>query len=119
MLKFLDQIICRELLVYEKQQGTQKDLDRFTETLNILRRRHLDIVPKMAQAVFKLNNVNSSEGVTDTVQYFLDRLYINRCRWCVVSVLIFNSQDLHPHAHIPLQCFTWPEENSDRNGRYN
>jgi len=68
----------RELLVYEKQQGTTKDLDRFTETLNTLRRRHLDIVPKMAQAVFKLNHVNNSEGVTDTVQYFLDRLYINR-----------------------------------------
>jgi len=68
----------RELLVYEKLQGSPKDLDRFTETLNILRRRHLDIVPKMAQAVFKLNNVNSSDGVTDTVQYFLDRLYINR-----------------------------------------
>eukprot|EP00090_Calanus_glacialis_P003736 TRINITY_DN12768_c0_g1_i1.p1 TRINITY_DN12768_c0_g1~~TRINITY_DN12768_c0_g1_i1.p1 ORF type:complete len:323 (-),score=75.87 TRINITY_DN12768_c0_g1_i1:75-926(-) len=32
----------------------------------------------MAQAVFKLNHVNSSEGVTETVQYFLDRLYINR-----------------------------------------
>lgn len=32
----------------------------------------------MATAVFKMQSVNSSEGVGDTVQYFLDRLYINR-----------------------------------------
>eukprot|EP00092_Neocalanus_flemingeri_P026010 GFUD01028191.1.p1 GENE.GFUD01028191.1~~GFUD01028191.1.p1 ORF type:complete len:296 (-),score=72.04 GFUD01028191.1:149-1036(-) len=44
----------------------------------MIRRRHLDTVPTMAQAVFKLNSINSSEGVTDTVQYFLDRLYTNR-----------------------------------------
>jgi len=68
----------KELLVHEKQQGSIKDLDLFTQTVNMIRRRHLDIVPKMATAVFKLNRVNSSEGVTDTVQYFLDRLYINR-----------------------------------------
>ena len=64
--------------MYEKEQGNAKDLERFTETLNMIRRRHLDIVPKMALAVFKLNRINSSDGVTETVQYFLDRLYINR-----------------------------------------
>ena len=67
--------------MYEKEQGNAKDLERFTETLNMIRRRHLDIVPKMALAVFKLNCINSSDGVTETVQYFLDRLYINRCRY--------------------------------------
>ena len=66
------------MIVYEKEQGTAKDLQHFTESVNMIRRRHLDIVPKMAQAVFKLNRINSSEGVTETVQYFLDRLYINR-----------------------------------------
>ena len=74
---------------YEKDQGSPKDLDRFTETVNILRRRHLDIVPKMAQAVFKLNRVNSSEGVTETVQYFLDRLYINRFDLKFTIVIIY------------------------------
>jgi pyruvate dehydrogenase kinase 2/3/4 len=62
--------------VYEKDNGS--NLDHFTETLNMIRRRHLDTVPTMAQAVFKLNSINTSEGVTDTVQYFLDRLYTNR-----------------------------------------
>ena len=64
--------------MYEKENGSKKDLEHFTETLNMIRRRHLDTVPTMAQAVFKLNRINTSEGVTDTVQYFLDRLYTNR-----------------------------------------
>ena len=103
-------IFGRELLVHEKEQGTPKDLDRFTETVNMCRRRHLDIVPKMAQAVFKLKHVNSSEGVTETVQYFLDRLYINRLdrrnkryRLSIISC----DQDFYPHADIPLQCTAW------------
>ena len=62
--------------MYEKDNGS--NLDHFTETLNMIRRRHLDTVPTMAQAVFKLNSINTSEGLTDTVQYFLDRLYTNR-----------------------------------------
>jgi len=68
----------RELIVYEKNNGSDNDLEHFTEALNTIRRRHLDIVPTMAQAVFKMNIINSSEGVTETVQYFLDRLYTNR-----------------------------------------
>ena len=44
-----------------------------------IRRRHLDTVPQMAMAVVKLNQKGDiSEGVSDTIQYFLDRLYINR-----------------------------------------
>ena len=71
-------MVSRELLVFEKMDGSIKELDNFTECLNSIRRRHLDIVPTMAQAIFKLNNINNSEGVTETVQYFLDRLYTNR-----------------------------------------
>ena len=67
------------MLVFDADnKGSEKQLKEFTETLNVIRRRHLDTVPKMATAVFKMQKVNSSEGVSDTVQYFLDRLYINR-----------------------------------------
>ena len=76
----------RELIVYEKNNGSDNDLEHFTEALNTIRRRHLDIVPTMAQAVFKMNIINSSEGVTETVQYFLDRLYTNRS---VVTALYY------------------------------
>ena len=69
----------REMLVFDGDKtGSKAQLELFSETLNVIRRRHLDTVPRMATAVFKMNQVNSTEGVTDTVQYFLDRLYINR-----------------------------------------
>jgi len=69
----------RDLIAFENESGTGKSLEKFNETLNIIRRRHLDTVPLMAQAVIKLNHSQStSDGVNDTIQYFLDRLYINR-----------------------------------------
>jgi len=69
----------RDLIAYEKECGTGISLEKFNETLNIIRRRHLDTVPLMAQAVIKLNhNQKTSDGVNETIQYFLDRLYINR-----------------------------------------
>ena len=69
----------REMLIFDQdKKGSSQQLENFTETLNVIRRRHLDTVPRMATAVFKMTKVNSSEGVSETVQYFLDRLYINR-----------------------------------------
>ena len=69
----------RDLIAFENECGTGKSLEKFNETLNIIRRRHLDTVPLMAQAVIKLNHSQStSDGVNETIQYFLDRLYINR-----------------------------------------
>ena len=72
-------VLYREMLVFDNdQKGNNDQLKQFTETLNVIRRRHLDTVPRMATAVFKMTKINSSEGVNETVQYFLDRLYINR-----------------------------------------
>jgi len=69
----------REMMVFDSdRKGTPDQLEHFTEALSVIRRRHLDTVPRMAAAVFKMTKVNSSEGVNETVQYFLDRLYINR-----------------------------------------
>ena len=67
------------MMVFDSdRKGTPDQLEHFTEALSVIRRRHLDTVPRMAAAVFKMTKVNSSEGVNETVQYFLDRLYINR-----------------------------------------
>jgi len=69
----------KEMIVYEARVGSPKDLGDFSEAINIIRRRHLDTVPQMAMAVVKLNQKGDlSDGVSDTIQYFLDRLYINR-----------------------------------------
>ena len=77
------------MLVFDQdKKGSSQQLENFTETLNVIRRRHLDTVPRMATAVFKMTKVNSSEGVSETVQYFLDRLYINRFVFVVVYFLL-------------------------------
>jgi len=69
----------RDLIAFENECGTGTRLETFNESLNIIRRRHLDTVPLMAQAVIKLNHKqNTSDGVNETIQYFLDRLYTNR-----------------------------------------
>lgn len=84
----------REMIVYEGTENTTDTLENFTEALNIIRRRHLDTVPNMAQAVFKLNALNGDmkDGVNETIQYFLDRLYINRIS---IHMLISHYNALH------------------------
>lgn len=68
----------KEMLLFEKQNEVDC-LKSFNETLNIIRRRHLDTVPLMARAVIRLNSGGSlTEAVNDTIQYFLNRLYTNR-----------------------------------------
>lgn len=89
----------REMLVFDGDKtGSKAQLELFSETLNVIRRRHLDTVPRMATAVFKMTKINSSEGVSDTVQYFLDRLYINR-----ISIHMLISQH---HALIGEESIT-------------
>lgn len=69
----------KDIVKYEARAGKEADLAAFTEAINIIRRRHLDTVPQMAMAVVKLSGSgNLSDGVSDTIQYFLDRLYISR-----------------------------------------
>ena len=97
--------LLRDIVKYEAREGKEADLAAFTEAINIIRRRHLDTVPQvkaantantantqntanthictvplqMAMAVVKLSGSgNLSDGVSDTIQYFLDRLYISR-----------------------------------------
>ena len=66
------------MLLFEKQNEVDC-LKSFNETLNSIRRRHLDTVPLMARSVIRLNSSEAlSEGVSDTIQYFLNRLYTNR-----------------------------------------
>jgi len=86
----------KEMVKYEGRQGKEKDLEQFSEAINIIRRRHLDTVPQMAMAVVKLNQKGDiSEGVSDTIQYFLDRLYINRIS---IHMLISHFNALQGHG---------------------
>ena len=99
------------MMVFDSdRKGTPDQLEHFTEALSVIRRRHLDTVPRMAAAVFKMTKVNSSEGVNETVQYFLDRLYINRQGERKLFKLVeYNVifQDFYSHVDITTQRFAW------------
>jgi len=83
----------KEMMLYDKLSSKGDTHDRFTDSLQNIRMRHVDTVPNMAQAVLRMNkNLRMQDGVTDTIQYFLDRLYTNRIS---IHMLISHFQSLH------------------------
>lgn len=83
----------REAIEFEKLPSIPEIHVKFTETLGHIRRRHVDTVPQMAQAVQRMNRMsNMQDGVSDTIQYFLDRLYTSRIS---IHMLISHYQSLH------------------------
>jgi len=83
----------KEMMLYEKLSSQGDTHDKFTNSLQNIRIRHIDTVPNMAQAVLRMNtNLRMQDGVTDTIQYFLDRLYTNRIS---IHMLISHFQSLH------------------------
>jgi len=69
-----------EVVAFEalEEPVTAEQLQSFCDTLVSLRRRHLDTVPHMAEAVVRMNQEGVTAGVASSVAYFLDRLYANR-----------------------------------------
>jgi len=83
----------KEMMLYDKLSSKSDTHDKFTDSLQNIRMRHVDTVPNMAQAVLRMNkNLRMQDGVTDTIQYFLDRLYTNRIS---IHMLISHFQSLH------------------------
>lgn len=83
----------KEMMLYEKLGNSPETHAKFTDSLQNIRIRHIDTVPNMAQAVLRMNkNLRMHDGVTDTIQYFLDRLYTNRIS---IHMLISHFQSLH------------------------
>jgi len=98
----------REVLVYENMpEGGDATHTKFTDSLSTIRRRHIDTVPNMAQAVLRMHKFQrQQDGVTEAIQYFLDRLYTNRIS---IHMLISHYQSLHG--------ITAPSEESDPSDR--
>lgn len=83
----------REVLEYEESDNNPEIHAKFTESLSSIRRRHVDTVPSMAQAVLRMYKFQKmQDGVTEAIQYFLDRLYTNRIS---IHMLISHYQSLH------------------------
>jgi len=83
----------RELMEFESLPCTPEICSKFTVQLQSIGRRHIDTVPNMAQAVLRMHKFQrQQDGVTDTIQYFLDRLYTNRIS---IHMLVSHYQSLH------------------------
>eukprot|EP00088_Acartia_fossae_P012458 TRINITY_DN16423_c0_g1_i2.p1 TRINITY_DN16423_c0_g1~~TRINITY_DN16423_c0_g1_i2.p1 ORF type:complete len:452 (-),score=78.00 TRINITY_DN16423_c0_g1_i2:1181-2536(-) len=83
----------KEMMLFEGLTSRPDTHGKFTDSLQNIRIRHIDTVPNMAQAVLRMNkNLRLQDGVTDTIQYFLDRLYTNRIS---IHMLISHYQSLH------------------------
>jgi len=76
----------KEILEYENLPNEPETHNAFNETLSEIRKRHVDTVTHMADAVLSMNlDVASSDGVNRSIQYFLDRLYMS---WISIKMLI-------------------------------
>ncbi|KAG8443115.1 hypothetical protein GDO86_011797 [Hymenochirus boettgeri] len=63
----------------ERSPEDQRVLSDFTETLVMIRNRHNNVVPTMAQGVIEYKEGYGVDPVTNqNVQYFLDRFYMSR-----------------------------------------
>ncbi|XP_073189993.1 pyruvate dehydrogenase kinase, isozyme 4 isoform X1 [Lepidochelys kempii] len=64
---------------HQKNPEDHRVLSDFIDTLVIVRNRHHDVVPIMAQGVIEYQDAFRVEPVTNqNIQYFLDRFYMNR-----------------------------------------
>nr|CAD7446889.1 unnamed protein product [Timema bartmani] len=68
-----------EILEFEKIEVTNKNLERFCESLVKIRNRHTDVIPTMAQGILELKESHEVNQQTEnSIQYFLDRFYMSR-----------------------------------------
>eukprot|EP00092_Neocalanus_flemingeri_P040770 GFUD01044386.1.p1 GENE.GFUD01044386.1~~GFUD01044386.1.p1 ORF type:complete len:573 (+),score=88.69 GFUD01044386.1:101-1720(+) len=95
-----------DVLAFENLTPSEITYEDFNKLLSVIRHRHQDTVPHMAEALHNLRdagnlNVNSKDRLNQAIQYFLDRLYMSR-----ISIQMLVSQ------HKALYC---PEESIKSN----
>ncbi|KAG1674372.1 [Pyruvate dehydrogenase (acetyl-transferring)] kinase, mitochondrial [Nymphon striatum] len=94
----------KDVLQFEKSDPCPSTLDRFTETLNMIRNRHSNVVLTMAQGVIELKESHDIDQQTEySIQYFLDRFYMSRIsiRMLINQHTILFGNDLNGHKrHI-------------------
>jgi len=93
-----------EMINFESSDPSdQATLDDFTETLNVIRTRHAEVVETMAQGVIDLKDARGIDHVMEhNIQYFLDRFYISRISIRMLinqHTILFGNQVQHPR-HI-------------------
>jgi len=68
-----------ELVAFKELPEDEKTLANFTEAINIISKRHANVVQTMAQGVLELRDSQKVDNQTEnSIQYFLDRFYMSR-----------------------------------------
>lgn len=68
-----------DLLKFEQEDDTSDEtLERFTNTIHQIKRRHDTTVETMATGIIELREAEGEAAIIPAVQYFLDRFYMNR-----------------------------------------
>jgi pyruvate dehydrogenase kinase 2/3/4 len=81
----------KKMLEFEMAENNKETHAKFMEYLIYIRKQHANTVPTMAAAM-KGMIMSSGTSSTETFQYFLDRLYLNRIS---IHLLISNYRELH------------------------
>jgi len=69
-----------ELLQFKQvEHASEKELNKFSRTLNTIVERHADVVPKMAMGILQVQETYGIDTKTEqNIQYFLDRFLMSR-----------------------------------------
>ncbi|KAM6967316.1 pyruvate dehydrogenase (acetyl-transferring) kinase isozyme 2, mitochondrial-like [Tautogolabrus adspersus] len=88
----------------DKNPDDQEVLETFVEVLELIRNRHNEVVPTMAQGVIEYKDAFGQQGANNdhNIQYFLDRFYTSRIsiRMLInMHTLVFygNTNPAHPN----------------------
>uniref|UniRef100_A0A914LXL4 Protein-serine/threonine kinase n=2 Tax=Meloidogyne TaxID=189290 RepID=A0A914LXL4_MELIC len=69
----------QELLCFESSKGDDQDIFKFNDQLQIILKRHSNVVQTMAEGLIELKSSGGVDiGSEQSIQYFLDRFYLNR-----------------------------------------
>lgn len=92
-----------QALAFETRISTPENILEAVEMLKVTKQRHSGVVPRMAAACRALKHkygvsvedVGGNHGLTNAVQYCLDRLYLHR-----ISLNMLTNQHLMVHGHV-------------------
>lgn len=80
----------KDLLKFEGVTATTESMSQFNDQLQTVLKRHSHVVETMAEALIELRECDGSDVAEEKgLQYFLDRLYINR-----ISIRMLQNQHL-------------------------
>uniref|UniRef100_A0A3Q3EU00 Protein-serine/threonine kinase n=1 Tax=Labrus bergylta TaxID=56723 RepID=A0A3Q3EU00_9LABR len=89
----------------DKNPDDQEVLETFVEVLEVIRNRHNEVVPTMAQGVIEYKDVFGQQDANNdhNIQYFLDRFYTSRISIRMLinqHTLVFygNTNPAHPYT---------------------